>query len=70
MQALDHLNEFERNNLLKTHNIHLKTMGKEQQAKHQVKNITKVERNHEEKCFHVYFDNGEWYHYTLNHEWY
>jgi len=70
MNVLNDLNEFERNNLLETHKRHLKTMGKEQQAKHQLENITKVERNHEEKCFNVHFDNGEWYHYTLSNEWY
>lgn len=70
MQALDHLNEFERNNLLKTHKRHLKSMGKEDQENHKLENITKVERNHKEKCFIVHYDNGEWYHYTLDHEWY
>jgi len=70
MEALDHLNEFERNNLLKTHKRHLKAMGKEQQEKHRLENIIKVERNHDERSFHVHFKHGEWYHYTLSNEWY
>ena len=70
MQALDHLNEFERNNLLKTHKRHLESMGKEQRSKYKLENIIKVERNFKQKCFIVHFNNGEWYHYTLSNEWY
>lgn len=70
MQTLADLNDFERSNLLETHKRHLRSMGKEQQANHQLENITKVVRNYEKRCFQVYFKNGEWYHYTLNHEWY
>ena len=70
MQALDHLNEFERNNLLKTHKRHLESMGKEQRSKYKLENIIKVERNFKQKCFIVHFNNGEWYHYTLGNEWY
>lgn len=70
MRVLNHLNEFERNNLLKTHSRHLKSMGKQERQKHQLENIVKVERNHKERCFHVHYDNGQWFHYTLRHEWY
>lgn len=70
MKTLEHLNDYERNNLLKTYSIHLRSMGEQERKNFQLHNITKVERNFEEKCFQVYFKNGEWFKYTLNHEWY
>lgn len=70
LKVLDHLNDFERNNLLKTHSIHIKSMGEQERQKHTLENIIKVERNFNEKCFNVHFKHGEFYKYTLNNEWY
>lgn len=70
MQALEHLNNFEMKNFLKTHRLHLDSMGKEQRSNYQLENIIKVERDFEQKCFIVQYDNGEWYHYSLKHDWY
>lgn len=70
MSVLDDLNTSERSNLRETHRRHTATMNQQEKEKHTLNNIIKVERNHEEKCFHVHYAHGEWYHYTLTHEWY
>lgn len=65
METLNDLSDLERKNLSKTHKRHTSTMGYEEQQRHSINNIIeKVERNHEEKCFHVHFKHDEWYHYT------
>lgn len=70
MDILNDFNEFERKNFLTTHERHVATMGSEEQYRHLLANITKVKRNREKQCFEVYYKHGEWYHYTLNNEWY
>ena len=42
----------------------------EERPQYSIENIIKVERNTEENCFHVYYKNGDWWHYTFNNEWY
>lgn len=33
-------------------------------------NLVKVTWEGLEECFHVHYKNGDWWHYTLNGEWY
>lgn len=64
------LSDFERGVLITTHNRHLSSMGTDQAKNHQLKNIVKISRNFKDNCFNVYYDNGDWYHYTLSNDWY
>lgn len=54
----------------KTHQAHLATMSSEMRNKHTEEHIERVKYDRIEKCLKVYYDNGEWYHYSLAGEWY
>jgi hypothetical protein len=49
------------------HQKHLASMGEAERAKYV---LERAEWNEEEQVFHAYFTNGEWWHYTLDGEWY
>lgn len=59
-----------KNLLHETHKAHLSMMGSEMRKKHTVEHIKEVKWDSEEKCLKVYFDHGEWYHYSPAGEWY
>lgn len=46
------------------HNKHLDS------NKYGLKNLKRVKWVGKEQCFHVYYKNGDWWHYTRNGEWY
>jgi len=68
--VFNELSRQEYKNLLTTHKRHLSFMFIEERPQYSIENIIKVERNTEENCFHVYYKNGDWWHYTFNNEWY
>lgn len=47
---------------------HISYMGMEKRK--QLGNVENVVWDTEEKCLKVYFENGDWWHYTTSEEWY
>lgn len=43
-------------------------MGLSERGKYTLSNMVKVERG--DNCLHVYYDNGDWWHYTPNRKWF
>jgi hypothetical protein len=52
-----------------THQAHLSMMGTATRKKHAVERIKEVKWDKEENCLKVFYDSGDWYHYT-SQEWY
>ena len=65
-----HLNDFEYKVLMKVYAKHNGSMGLKERVKYSLSNIVKVERNTEENCLNVHYENGEWWHYCSNGTWY
>ncbi len=65
-----HLNDDEYNLLLDVYQKHNRSMGLEQRKDYTLSHIVKVERNLEENCLNVHYENGDWLHYTPNGTWY
>lgn len=63
-----HLTDGEYNCLLETYAAHNASMGLSERGKYTLSHITKVERGN--NCLHVYYDNGDWWHYALGRKWY
>jgi hypothetical protein len=53
-----------------TYHRHQRVMGKEMRTRYSRHNITKVVWDQEDDCLKVYYDNGDWLHYTRKFEWY
>ncbi|MDY7044069.1 hypothetical protein RVS70_07595 [Virgibacillus sp. M23] len=67
--AAKHLQEHELKMLKNTHEAHNQAMGTEERKHYSLDNIKKVKRNFPERCFEVYFRNGEWFKYYINGTW-
>lgn len=67
--AAKHLQEHELKMLMKTYVKHMKAIGTEERDQYAMRNIKKVKRNIPERCFEVYFRNGEWFKYFTNGTW-
>lgn len=52
------------------HDKHLACMGTDKRKNYVVSELKNVVWDEEEDCFKVYYKNGDWWHYTLNGEWY
>lgn len=65
-----HLTDEEFRILAETYAKHNASMGREQRKNYTLSHIVKVERNIEENCLNVYYENGDWWHYTPNRTWY
>jgi len=65
-----HLNDLEYKFLLETYAEHNSSMGFEDRKNHTLSDITKVERNISENCLNVYYNDGNWWHYTPSKTWY
>lgn len=63
-----HLTDKEYYYLLETYAAHNSSMGMSEREKYNIAHIVKVERG--DHCLHVYYDNGDWWHYTPNRKWY
>ncbi|MFD1363177.1 hypothetical protein [Lentibacillus salinarum] len=53
-----------------TYKAHVFMMDPEMRKQHTEEHIKEIRWNENEQCLRVYFDNGEWYHYSLAGEWY
>lgn len=49
---------------------HNSAMGLEKRKDYTLSDIVKVEWNEEEDCLHVYYKDGEWWHYCKDGTWY
>lgn len=54
---------------LKIYNNHISAMGAKERQKHTLSDIVKVDKDIKNRCFKVYFKNGNWWHYYLNGSW-
>lgn len=70
LPVAEHLNDDEYKILLETYAKHNASMGLSEREKYSFSHIVKVERNTEENCLNVHYDNGDWWHYTPNGKWY
>lgn len=64
-----HLGDQEHALFLKVYFAHYNSMGEEARKPYAVANIKRVKRNLDERCFEVYFKNGEWFKYYANGTW-
>lgn len=64
------LTDEEYNLLLYVYAKHNSTMGLTQRKNYMLENIVKFESNKKENCLNVYYENGEWWHYTYDGTWY
>jgi len=65
-----HLNDDEYKLLLDVYQKHNRSMGLEKRKDYTLTHIVKVERNTEENCLNVYYENGDWWHYAPDRTWY
>lgn len=65
-----HLNDDEYKLLLDVYQKHNRSMGLDKRKDYTLTHIVKVERNTEENCLNVYYENGDWWHYAPNGTWY
>lgn len=70
IKAARHLTDGEYRMFVRVYCKHLQAMGEEYRANYTTDKIKKIERNHEEVCFNVYYQK-DWYHYDFNDDtWY
>jgi len=65
-----HLNDKEYSLLMNVYANHNRSMGLEERKKYTLSHIVKVARNVKEKCLEVHYENGDWWHYSVNGSWY
>lgn len=65
-----HLNDQEYKILLETYAAHNSSMSLNKRKNYTLSHIVKVEKNINENCLNVYYENGDWWHYTPNKQWY
>ncbi|UKS67697.1 hypothetical protein [Rossellomorea marisflavi] len=65
-----HLNDSDYLLLLEVYANHNRSMGLEKRIDYSISHIVKVEKDQDEDCLKVYYENGDWWHYARNGEWY
>jgi hypothetical protein len=65
-----HLTDEEYQLLLKVYANHNSSMGLKERVNYSLSNIVAIERTMDENCLIVHFDNGEWFRYTKDGNWY
>ena len=68
--AAKHLTDQEYQLLMVVYANHNRSMGLKERVKYAASEIVKVKRNIKEKCFEVYYSDGNWWHYSVNGTWY
>lgn len=56
--------------LLQVYASHNRSMGLEERKQHTLSDIGKVVRNTKVQCLNVYYNNGNWWHYSVDGTWY
>lgn len=67
--AVKHLSKSEIKMVMRTYYKHMNAMGTKEREQYAIQKITKVKRNIPERCFEVYYKNGEWFKYYTNGTW-
>lgn len=70
LPVAEHLTDEEYKILLDVYSKHNRSMGLKERENYSLSHIVKVERNTEENCLNVYYEDGSWWHYTPSGEWY
>lgn len=68
--AAKHLTDGEYQLLLKVYAAHNRSMGLGERKNYTLNNIVKIVRNVKKQCLEVHYDNGNWWHYSVNGTWY
>lgn len=66
----EHLTDQEYNLLLETYADHNSSIELNERKNYTLSHIFKVERNIDENCLNVYYENGDLWHYTPDRKWY
>ncbi len=69
MKGYDKLTDQQKRIFNQTHIRHLESMGTEKRKEYAVQSIKEIKWDKAEKCLKIYFNNGDWYHYSKG-EWY
>ncbi len=64
-----HLTDEQYRIFIETQAAHNRSWGLDQRDKYGIHNVTKVTAS-EDGTFHVYYADGNWWHYTKNKDWY
>lgn len=70
IRVAEHLNAEEYNIFLETYANHNASMGLEERKNYTLSHVVNVERNTKENCLNVHYENGDWWHYTVDRTWY
>jgi len=65
-----HLTTAERKLFFSVYANHNRSMGLEKRANYTLADVLKIESYPEEKCLHVHYKNGDWWHYSIDGNWY
>ena len=69
LPVAEYLTDEEYIQLMETYAEHNRSLWLEQRDKYSASNIVKIERG-ENGNLHVYYADGEWWHYTPSRTWY
>lgn len=70
LPVASHLTDAEHSLLLDVYQLHNRSMGLEKRKDYTLSHIVKVEKDTEENTLRVYYENGDWWHYTPERTWY
>lgn len=65
-----HLTDNEYKMFLEVYAKHNSSMGLEERKNYTLSHVVKIERSIKKNCLKVYYENGEWWHYTTDGTWY
>ena len=65
-----HLSDNEYDLLMTVYANHNRSMGIEQRKDYTLSHIVKVVKNLKEQCLEVHYENGDWWHYSVDGTWY
>lgn len=69
LPVASHLNDFEHKVLMQTYARHNSAMGLSERSEYTLSHIVKVDRNLEDNCLNVHYENGEWWKYYPDFTW-
>lgn len=69
LEITKHLTDKEYYIFFVTYTNHNASMGLKEREEYTLDNIVKVERNLQDNCLNVYYDNGEWWKYYPDYTW-
>jgi len=70
LPVADHLSDSEYKMFLQVYGNHNRSMGLEKRKNYTLSDIVKIERDRTGKGLNVYYNNGDWWHYSVDGSWY